>query len=314
MKKLISFVMVIAVMLSLAMLPANAALPPVGVIGDIDGNWTVDILDATALQNTLVGNVDECDNYFVIADTNGNGVVDVMDATEIQRYVAELPCSEYIDEDISCDMHTNDFYSDYESGSAMAGVPVTFTCSVYSGSPVIRYELFVDGQLVASDRENNSLTYTFPEPGEYDIEMVAVAALETGIFEHENFKVVAPYGCDQPVVTSMYVTGTRQWGDICFDTDGYYYHANVIGGEGPYTYTFTLEIPSAFSGSDIICYRYENIAENYIELPEVRYSSLVKDGEYNTFLKCKVTVRVTDAKGNVTTKSEDFYYSMMRLG
>ena len=314
MKRIVSLILILILMVSVVTMHANAALPPLGVIGDIDKNWTVDILDATELQRILVNRGPYFEHFSMYADVNTDGKVDVMDATEIQRFVAGLTCSNLIDMEVSYDMHTNDFYSDYESGLAMVGVPVTFSCSVYTGSPILGYELWVDGMMVAFDRNNPNITYTFNESGEYDVELHAVSVLKTGVFLHENFEVVEPYDTTEPVITSMYVTGTRQWGDICFDTDGYYYHANVIGGTGPYTYTFTLEIPSNFSGSDVTCYRYENIMENYIELPEVNFDSLAKDGEYNSYLECNITVKVADVNGNVTSKSEKFYYSEMRIG
>ena len=66
-------------------------LLPQLVLGDVDGDGVVSIIDATCIQRHLA----EIPVYAYIetaADTDGDGEVTILDATGIQRYLAELPC------------------------------------------------------------------------------------------------------------------------------------------------------------------------------------------------------------------------------
>lgn len=59
-------------------------------IGDINGDGTISIADATELQKHLVGLVTLSDEQLAVADTNGDGSVSVADATQIQKYITQL--------------------------------------------------------------------------------------------------------------------------------------------------------------------------------------------------------------------------------
>lgn len=58
--------------------------------GDINGDGTISIADATELQKHLVGLVTLSDEQLAVADTNGDGSVSVADATQIQKYITQL--------------------------------------------------------------------------------------------------------------------------------------------------------------------------------------------------------------------------------
>ena len=60
------------------------------LIGDVDGNGKVDVLDATTVQ-MIVADLEPADaRQRFIADANGDGAVTVIDATTIQIFAAEL--------------------------------------------------------------------------------------------------------------------------------------------------------------------------------------------------------------------------------
>lgn len=65
------------------------------VLGDVDGDGEVTVIDATAIQRKLAGL--DVDNYNeAAADADGDGKVTIVDATEIQRWLAGLQANENI--------------------------------------------------------------------------------------------------------------------------------------------------------------------------------------------------------------------------
>lgn len=70
-----------------------------GITGDVDGNGTVSVSDATCVQQALAEFTDESGallydpddpQFFFLADINRDGKVSIRDVTEIQRYLAEF--------------------------------------------------------------------------------------------------------------------------------------------------------------------------------------------------------------------------------
>lgn len=59
------------------------------VLGDTNGDGTVNICDVTALQRHLADLTTLTDSELAAADANGDGVVDINDATYLQMYLAE---------------------------------------------------------------------------------------------------------------------------------------------------------------------------------------------------------------------------------
>ena len=63
---------------------------PTILMGDVNGDGSVTVQDATVLQKYLAGLVTLSDEQLAVADTNGDGSVTVADATVIQKYLAGL--------------------------------------------------------------------------------------------------------------------------------------------------------------------------------------------------------------------------------
>ena len=64
------------------------------LIGDINGNTSVNIEDVTAMQQFLAEFSDGLDisdpDVIAYADVNGDGKVNIRDVTQIQRFLAEM--------------------------------------------------------------------------------------------------------------------------------------------------------------------------------------------------------------------------------
>ena len=55
--------------------------------GDIDDTGTVDVMDAVAIVNNIMGTQTFTDEQKALADTDSNGVVDVMDAVNVVSFI-----------------------------------------------------------------------------------------------------------------------------------------------------------------------------------------------------------------------------------
>lgn len=60
------------------------------LIGDVDQNGEINILDATLIQKHLAGFESLSSEQILAADADGNDTIDIKDATEIQKYLAEI--------------------------------------------------------------------------------------------------------------------------------------------------------------------------------------------------------------------------------
>lgn len=60
------------------------------ILGDIDSDGEVSILDCTVLQKYLVGLSDMTNEQLAAADANGDGDADILDVTHLQLYLADF--------------------------------------------------------------------------------------------------------------------------------------------------------------------------------------------------------------------------------
>lgn len=70
--------------------PTEPPTKPEQIIGDVNDDGSVTVLDATMLQKYISGLVSLSNEQLALADTNGDGSVTVLDATGIQKYLAGL--------------------------------------------------------------------------------------------------------------------------------------------------------------------------------------------------------------------------------
>ena len=60
------------------------------IIGDVNGDGYVDVLDATLVQKYSSEKSKFDDRQFYVADVNDDGNVDVLDAADIHKYASEI--------------------------------------------------------------------------------------------------------------------------------------------------------------------------------------------------------------------------------
>ena len=71
------------------------------IIGDTDGDGSVNIIDATSIQRWLAELKELSAPAVLMGDVNMDGTTDILDATRIQRWLAELDTQSYIGENYS---------------------------------------------------------------------------------------------------------------------------------------------------------------------------------------------------------------------
>lgn len=245
MKKLLCILCALVLLVSSATILVNA-IPAPCYVGDANGNGRVDIKDATYIQKYVAKMLDS-DPYTglyakFMADINADGEITIQDATLIQKSLARIEnaiCYSYPD------ISYRGFYANYDSGKAMAGVPVTFTAvadSVEEAGDPLTYEFYVDGELIEKG-DNNSFTYTFNSEGEYEVSIKCINRFGfVGEKLEYYYKVVKPYESETPVIKAFYpdqdtfysYTHNSAKGDVT-------YTAEVIFGKGDYQYEFLLD-------------------------------------------------------------------------
>lgn len=68
--------------------PTEDEPKPETIIGDLNGDNSVDVLDATIVQKHAVGRADLTPEQIAVADVNNDNNVDILDAAEIQKFAA----------------------------------------------------------------------------------------------------------------------------------------------------------------------------------------------------------------------------------
>lgn len=268
MKKIIAFLLISVLLVSLFSISAGAALPPV-VFGDLNRDYKADILDVTLIRRGLVGAIDFGYETQLRADFDRDGEATVLDATWIQRKEASMTIPESFGGEGYADIDVTSFYADYDSGKATVGVPVTFTARANCGEEGSTYEFYLDGERAQERSEKNTFTTSFTQSGDYDI---AVAAYNRyGFREIQHYRETAHfcyhetgdggsvsyrYG-DYHVVDSYSYDGPELVGIGCIDSMFSYLpgvEVHAAGGTAPYTYCFMipdLDAGNNYWGNDI---------------------------------------------------------------
>ncbi len=292
MKKIISLVCVFMLLLSTGII-SIFAVPAPFFAGDanLDGNRTIQ--DATVVQKYVAKMTDFVLLQKYVADADNDEEITVKDATLIQKAVAKI---ERIEGEIFPYVFFDGFYANYDSGKAMAGVPVTFTANVHSigdKSKSFTFEFYVNDELIDKGSEE-SFTYTFAEAGEYDVKIKCINAFdytaENGEYE---YVVVEPYESEKPVIKAFYVNQSS-FNDYEFHAADYNitFTAEAIFGKGDYEYAFLLD------GEVLRDYSEEN-SYTFDDMPDDR------EEEYT------LTVRVKDSSTGENFVSEDYSFRVV---
>lgn len=291
MKKILSLLMILVVLVSGSVILTSAMYAPNHVYGDVNCDRDIDVTDATQIQMCLAGVKDFSKLSYELADFDGDGKVNVTDATQIQMYEAKIikyimryPYAIYTlveIENVSCD---------FESGKAIAGVPVTFSAraSVPYGEDMvypITYEYIIkDGEQVIAMSEKSTdadFSYTFEKGGIYTVQLLAYNSFgEYSSYELE-YIVLDEYS-GELMVSAVYPS------KFGFDEeyDERVFTAHAYGGEAPYEYRFIAD------GT--------NVVQDFSESNSV---SLKPVPDITRHMELSMTVEVRDANGNVASDS-----------
>lgn len=236
MKKLFAVVLAIAIAVSCCAAGVNAGRTLYyDQYGDVNYDLNVDIFDVTEIQRALADMITLSDLCRELADYDHDGEVTVFDANYIQRRLADMAVPGGCGGELDNDVIIRNIYASYDSGKAMVGVPVTFTCEAFTNAPEVTYELKINDKVVQERTTGHELTYTFNKVGKYHIDIYVYTLYgwyrEYSVFDYE---VVEPYATEKPVIVQSYF-------DEIHPTDGQSkLTVNAIGGTGPYDYIFTI--------------------------------------------------------------------------
>lgn len=254
MKKIISLLLCLflaTAVLSIDIFAATAPLNP----GYVDDDNDVTIKDATLIQKYLADLCEMTKEQEFCADVDNNGKVTISDATMIQKYVADI-ITEFLRDPGHINVNLYSMYADYDSGMAMAGVPVTFTATAKGYMKPFSYEFIVDDVVVFERSENNTFTYTFDEPGSYIIKLRVYNSFSVMSETTILYEVVAPYESDVPVISALYYdkyyfVGYPTQDMLSYDED-ITITAKAIMGSGDYEYCFLIngEVVQDFSNNN----------------------------------------------------------------
>ena len=90
MKKITALLLAIAIVCVLG-LPFFSASETSFLLGDVDGDGDVSIIDATIIQRVLADTItDEDGMYTLRGDVDGDGEVSTLDSTYIKRIIARM--------------------------------------------------------------------------------------------------------------------------------------------------------------------------------------------------------------------------------
>lgn len=242
MKKFLCLLFTLLLLISAFTISANA-IPAAYKMGDANFDDDLNIKDATTIQKFVAKLIELAPYPAFLADVNLDGDVTVKDATLIQKELAGI--IEFEKYGSYPDVSYRGFYSDYDSGKAMAGVPVTFTAvadSVEDAGDPLTYVLYINDVITALG-DSSSFTHTFEKEGVYDVKIKCINGFgNSGILGDEDFVVVAPYESETPVITAFYpdqlhfmsYSHNSAQGDVTFT-------AKVMFGKGDYQYEFLLD-------------------------------------------------------------------------
>lgn len=166
MKKIMTTVLTVLLCGVCTVLPATAVTPPMAY-GDFDNDGKITITDITFLQEGLAELIEWDWSLDYQADYNHDGVANIQDVTCLQRKLAEMDLPESYGGAFSTYILVDSFEANYSSGTATVGVPITFTAHAYGGE--VTYAFYINGTLVQPRSEDNTLTYFFDQPGDYEV-------------------------------------------------------------------------------------------------------------------------------------------------
>ncbi len=230
MKKLLSIILTTIMLISVAVLPSNAALPPLQ-FGDLNYDG-VSVVDATIIQLHLVGNYELRPTQIFAADVDADEELTILDATLIQKKLAGLVDEFPAGDECHIDLHFDALVADYNSSTATVGEYITFEALAHSYCEPLTYEFYINDDLVREKSADNTYKVRFTQTGFYEIKCVVTNKAGLESLEILDLLVNDPVESGWIVVNNIYHEGFYDWLTT--------FVACVDDGFGPYEYKFEL--------------------------------------------------------------------------
>lgn len=245
MKKTLALICVVTIFIVGISCVTVSADPRPLKIGDANFDGNVNIKDVTEIQKCLADLCTFDIHQEYSADVDADDEVTIKDATLIQKYLSGI-VSEFSKTDGYISVYAESIYADYDSGVAMAGVPVTFTAIADGYMEPFSYEFIIDDKVVSQHSEKNTLTYTFEDPGFYFITVNFFNSLNVSCSVTTYYEVVEPYTSDALMVKAFYFD--KSFIASCVDKQimstadkNITITAEAMMGSGMYEYRFIID-------------------------------------------------------------------------
>ena len=229
MKKLLAVILIAVMLISVAVFPSNAALPPL-TFGDVNDDG-LSVIDATIIQYHLVDKYEFHEMQALAADVDADEEITILDATYIQKKLAGLvdkfPAGDYC----LIDLHFDAFVANYNSNTATVGNEIVFEAFAHSFCEPLNYKFYINGDL-RQDSKESTYAVTFSKAGFYEIECVVTNKAGLSSREIINLTVGDPVETGWIVISNVYHKGFYD----AYPT----FVACVEDGYGPYKYKFEL--------------------------------------------------------------------------
>lgn len=235
---LLAFAMVISVGYT-----AFAEIAPYHKGEVVSHNTGPDMKDVVYTQQYLADLVELTKRQLFFADVDSNDNVDLKDVVMMQQHIAELvkiDSTEYY----GIIPEIKNLTADYNSGTAMVGIPVTFTAVESCGMKPITYEFHINNEVVRKRSDDNTFMYTFNSKGTYKIEVVFYNRFDEITSRHINYEVVDKYTSDKPIIKYCYFDNIGFNDNTTLPTfteTATVFTAEAFMGKGNYQYRFILD-------------------------------------------------------------------------
>lgn len=226
MKKAISLLLTAVLFLLIPIHPVSAA-DNYSLIGDVDVDGEITILDATCIQRALASleSLSILQNY--LANVDGADGMTILDATCIQRRLAEISNDFWKSRLYHWHAEITTVSTTVSSSTVQVGTAVGFTVVTTEHEIEDEYEVYVDGVLTSERTAHRYFTYTFDTEGVFNISVVAYDPFGGEDVYTMDFHAVK--GSESPVITYA-----------VFDRNTNMLTVRASGGTAPYEYQYII--------------------------------------------------------------------------
>ena len=228
MKKRFSILLMLAALIVSVGIPANAQTT-YRYIGDVDGDDTVSILDATLVQKQLASLQSFSKLQKFLGDVDNSKTTDIIDVTMIQKKLASLIDSFYKERIQSWSAEIYGIESSNSGNTYLLNTEYTFSVSATQRPVPDDFRVLVDREIVLDKSEEASFAYTFTEAGVHYIRAYCFGAFG-GVDSYLLTVIVTdPDIVEKPEIERIDYNKATGQVDVA-----------VSGGTAPYQYSYTV--------------------------------------------------------------------------